>query len=61
LEELKQNITILTETKRKGNGVKILGSYLHFYSGIPKEKRTKRGVSILVKKDIRDILRIGRQ
>jgi len=29
----------LTETKNKGNGVEILGPYLHFYSGVPKEKR----------------------
>jgi len=50
LEELKQDITILTETKKKGNGVEILTPYLHIYSGVPKEKRAKRGVSILVKK-----------
>ena len=50
LEELRQDITILTEMKKKGNGVETLGPYLHFYSGIPKEKRAKRGVSILVKK-----------
>jgi len=50
LEELKQDIAILTETKKKGNGVEILGPYLHFYSGVPKEKRAKRGASILVKK-----------
>jgi hypothetical protein len=43
LEELKQDITILTETKKKGNGVEILGSYLQFYSGVPQEKREKRG------------------
>jgi exonuclease III len=61
LEELKQDITILTETKKKGNGVEILGPYLHFYSGVPKKKRAKRGVSILVKRDIRDILQTGRQ
>jgi hypothetical protein len=50
LEELKQGITILTETKKKGNGVEILESYLHFCSGVPKEERAKRGVSVLVKK-----------
>ena len=50
MEELKQYITILTETKKKGNGVEILGPYLHFYNGVPKQKRAKRGVSILVKK-----------
>ena len=36
LEELKQDITILTETKKKRNGVEMLGPYLHFYSGVPK-------------------------
>jgi hypothetical protein len=41
---------ILTEKKKKGKGVEILGPYLHFYSGVPKEKRAKRGVFILVKK-----------
>ena len=60
MEELKQDITILTKTKKKENVVEILGPYLHFYSGVPKEKRAKRGVSILVKRDIRDILRLGR-
>jgi hypothetical protein len=49
LEELKHDITILTKTKKKGNGVEILGPYLHIYSGIPKEKRAKRGESILFK------------
>ena len=41
---------MLTETKKKGNGVEILRPYLHFYCGVLKEKRAKRGVSILVKK-----------
>ena len=50
LEELRQDITILTETKKKGTGVETLGPYLHFYSGVTKEKRAKTGVSILVKK-----------
>ena len=36
--------------KKKGNRIEILGPYLRFYSGVPKEKRAKRGVSILVKK-----------
>ena len=42
LEELKQNITILKETKKKGNVVETLGPYLHFYSVVPKEKREKK-------------------
>jgi hypothetical protein len=40
---------ILTEMKKKANGVEILGPYLHFYSRVPKEKKQK-GVCILVKK-----------
>jgi endonuclease/exonuclease/phosphatase (EEP) superfamily protein YafD len=50
LGELKQDITVLTETKKKGNGVVVLGPYFHFYSAVPKEKRAKRGISVLVKK-----------
>jgi len=30
LEELKQDIKILTVTKKKRNGVETLGRYLHF-------------------------------
>lgn len=50
LQNTKQDIVILTETKKKGNGVEMLGPFLHFYSGVPKEKRAKRGISILIKK-----------
>jgi len=38
LEELKQDIMVLTETKKKGNGVEILRPYLYFYSGVLKKK-----------------------
>jgi len=38
LKGLKKDIMILTEMKKKTNGVEILGPYLHFYSGVPKEK-----------------------
>jgi hypothetical protein len=41
---------ILTETRKEGNGMEKLGPYLHFYSGFSKEKKAKRGESILVKK-----------
>ena len=37
---MKQDITILTERKKKGNGVEILGPYLYFYSGVLKEKKS---------------------
>jgi exonuclease III len=38
LKELKQDITILTETKKEGNWEEILGPYLKFNSGFSKEK-----------------------
>jgi len=38
LEKLKQDIMVLTETKKKGNGAEILRPYLYFYSGVPKKK-----------------------
>jgi transposase-like protein len=41
LEELKEDITILTETKKKGKGLEILGPYLHFYSGVQKKELNK--------------------
>lgn len=47
------DITVLTETKRKGQGSENLGHYDHFYSGIPKDKRAQQGVSILVRKNLR--------
>jgi len=53
LEELKQDITVLTETKEKKCSRNT--RTLHFYSGAPKEKRAKRRVPILVKKEIQEI------
>ena len=50
MEELKHDFTILKETKKKGNVVETLGPYIHLYSGVPKEKRANRRVSILVKR-----------
>ena len=42
LVELNQDITKLTETKKKGNGVETLGPYIHFYSGVSKEKEPNK-------------------
>jgi len=40
-------IASITETKKNGSGLEVIGNYLHFYSGVPKENRAKRGVSLL--------------
>lgn len=50
IQEMKMDCIVLTETKRKGSGMEESGGYIHFYSGVPKENRAKRGVSILIKK-----------
>jgi len=48
--KLKMDVIGLTETKRKGTGSEIVGGYVHLYSGVSKDRRTERGVSILIKK-----------
>jgi exonuclease III len=40
----------LTETKRKGTGTEIVRGYVHLYSGVSKDRRAERGVSILINK-----------
>jgi len=50
LGKLKIDVIGLTETKRKGTGSEIVGGCVHLYSGVCKDRRTERGVSILIKK-----------
>ena len=50
MEQLRIDIASITETKKKGSGSEVCRNYLHFYSGIPKENRAKRGVSLLLHK-----------
>ena len=59
LEELKQDIAVLTETRKKGNGVEILGSYT-FIVEFQKKKGQSEEYLFSLKRDIRDILRLGR-
>ena len=40
----------IKRNEEKRNVVETLGPYLHFYSGVPKKKRAKRKVSILVER-----------
>jgi hypothetical protein len=39
---------IIQKQKKRGNGLN--DGFINFYSGVPTEKRTKRGVSINLKK-----------
>ncbi|XP_044745151.1 uncharacterized protein LOC123307015 [Coccinella septempunctata] len=50
LEHMKVDIAVLTETKKKGNGIEHISNYVHIYSGVPKNERASKGVSILINK-----------
>lgn len=47
------DITVITETKKKGNGSENLGYYDLFYSGVKKDQRAQQGVGILIRKSLR--------
>lgn len=53
LNKMNIDICVLTETKKKGKGNENIGEYIHFYSGVRKDARAKRGVSIAVHKDMK--------
>ena len=50
LGKLKMDVIGLTETKRNGTGSEIVGGYVQLHSGVSKDRRAERGVSILIKK-----------
>jgi hypothetical protein len=50
MEQLRIDIASITEIKNIGSGSEVIGNYLHFYSGVPKENRAKKGVSLLIHK-----------
>jgi len=53
LGKLKMDVIGLTETKRKGIGTEIVRDYVYLYSGVSKDRRAGRGVSILINKKIK--------
>jgi hypothetical protein len=50
LGNLKMDVIGLTETKPKGIFTEIVRGYVHLYSGVSKDRRAERGVSILMSK-----------
>ena len=52
LDRYKMDITILTETKKKGAGTEDTGNYILLYSGMEKHKRAKAGVAIVIRKHL---------
>ncbi|XP_044745745.1 uncharacterized protein LOC123307480 [Coccinella septempunctata] len=53
MKQGKVDIVALTETKKKGNGIEQVGDYIHVYSGVPKSNRASKGVSLLIKKELK--------
>lgn len=45
------DITVLIETKKKGNGSEEVEDFIYLYSGVNKEQRAKAEISILIKKN----------
>jgi predicted RNA-binding protein with TRAM domain len=38
------------EIKKKGSGLETIDEFVHFYSGVPKERRPRREISIVYKR-----------
>lgn len=54
VSKLNLDIVTLTETKKKENGSNTVGDYVHIYTGVSKEKRAARGVSLIVNKNLKN-------
>jgi hypothetical protein len=50
MQQLGIDIASISETKITGSCSEVIGNYLHLYSGVPKENKAKRGVSLLFHK-----------
>lgn len=57
LDNMKIDICVLTETKKKGRGNEMINPYIHFYSGVNKNERAKRGVSIAIHRRLKPNIR----
>ncbi|XP_063924682.1 uncharacterized protein LOC135138634 [Zophobas morio] len=53
LKNIKADVVVITETKKKGNGFENWGHNDHFYSGVLKDQRAQQGVSILIRTTLR--------
>ncbi|XP_035226378.1 uncharacterized protein LOC118198735 [Stegodyphus dumicola] len=49
LEEHNKDIVVITETKKKGKGRENIGNYIHFFSGVGENDRSRAGISIMMK------------
>jgi hypothetical protein len=44
MEQLGIDTASITETKKIGSGSEVIGNYLHFCSGVPKENKKKERI-----------------
>lgn len=61
IRKTKSDITVLTETKKKGQGSEEISGFIHLYSGVDKDRRAQSGVSILVRKELKSSLKSWEQ
>lgn len=47
------DVTVVTETKKKGKGTMEIGESILIYSGVEKDQRAQSGVGILIKKSLK--------
>lgn len=53
IERFNLDVVALSETKKKGKGIEEFKNYIHIYSGVNKECRAKKGISIAIRKNLR--------
>lgn len=57
LESRKQDITVLSGMKIKGNCIETKGEYMRFLRSVPKDVRVKYGLSPLIKNKFRKLVK----
>ncbi|KAH1007493.1 hypothetical protein HUJ04_004717 [Dendroctonus ponderosae] len=53
IQKIDMTVIALSETNKKRSRIEEMGNYIHFFSGVRKEHKAKRGISILIKKNIK--------
>lgn len=48
IEQVKADMIVLTETKKKGTRTGVIGKYIQIYIGVKKDECAKKGVSIMI-------------
>lgn len=60
LQQLKEHnvdVCVLSETEKIGSGTEGKHGFIYFYSGVPREKRAKEGMSLAIKRKYRKYIK----